>query len=144
MDDELNWARIALKNGVQLNPGHLYPSFHRMLDVALQTAPETTDGLVVVTSLNDGRHRRDSKHYDDEAVDLRCWNVFVDIEPPDRDWESRKVSRALADGWASEMQRRLGENYQILFEEDLIWIESLERRVLVPHIHGEWDRREGA
>ncbi len=40
------------------------------------------------------------------------------------------------------MQEALGRDYQVLFEEHEVNIPVLGRKVVVPHIHAEWDPPE--
>jgi hypothetical protein len=61
----------------------------------------------VVTSANDGQHMDGSKHYDDQALDLRVWHL------PDPAHTARRL------------QRTLGEDYDVVYEDT--------------HIHAEYD-----
>ena len=62
---------------------------------------------VVITSLMDGKHMKNSKHYIGEAVDLRTY------------FFSKNTVLAVA----ADLQKELGSNYDVLVEEDHIHIE---------------------
>lgn len=62
---------------------------------------------LVITSGTDGRHKRNSKHYSGEALDMRTSNLSkLDIP---------RVMRVL--------EKRLGPDYEVLLESDHIHIE---------------------
>jgi hypothetical protein len=135
---------LTSKPGVQLNPGHLRRPVVRILHVAQDTAPTLQLDRIVITSANDGKHGANSLHYQDAAFDLRVWNIqgsHVD-EGPDQRWSKREWSRARARKWAADMQQELGDQYDVLYEEHWHVIgrgNSSGQRVLVGHIHAEWD-----
>lgn len=58
-------------------------------------------GDVLITSGNDGKHMTGSKHYTDEALDLR----------------TKHIGWHLASSWATAIKRRLGGDYQVLLED---------------------------
>lgn len=62
---------------------------------------------VVITSGNDGKHMKGSKHYSNNALDLRTWNI------PNRDLPL--FVKALAE--------RLGPDYDVVLEDDHIHVE---------------------
>jgi hypothetical protein len=64
-------------------------------------------GDTYVTSLNDSHHMAGSKHYSDEAADLRT----RDLSPID-------IQR-----WASAIRSRLGSAYQVVIENDHVHVE---------------------
>jgi hypothetical protein len=66
-------------------------------------------GDTFVTSANDSIHMRGSKHYTDEAVDLRIHGLDADE----------------IKAWAAAIKKRLGRDYDIVIEKD--------------HIHAEFD-----
>lgn len=76
---------------------------------AAANARETLNlpGETYVTSMNDSTHMPGSKHYTDEAADVRTH----DLLPADIAY------------WASMIQRRLGSDYQVITETDHIHIE---------------------
>lgn len=55
----------------------------------------------VITSINDGKHMKGSKHYIDEAVDLRSKNF--------KSLEAKK-------SFVNILQLRLGQQFTVLFE----------------------------
>ena len=72
----------------------------------------------VVTSANDGRHREDSKHYTDDAIDLRGNNLS--------DANMKQI--------ANELQRRIGSDYDVIAE-------YFPGSPSNEHIHIEYDPR---
>lgn len=100
--------KLALKPTVKINGRHFDPEIRRMLDVARETAPELHDQTVWVTSANDSTHMKGSKHYVNEAFDIRTFNLM------DHDAVSE---------WVRKMKESLGVNYDIVLEKDHIHIE---------------------
>jgi hypothetical protein len=72
----------------------------------------------VVTSGNDSRHKKGSRHYSDEAIDLRCNNLADD--------HCRRI--------ADTLQRDLGPDYFVDFER-------FPKAPANDHIHVEYDPR---
>lgn len=105
---------LKFKTGVVINGRHTDPDIIQMLYVTRITAPDLTDHCVWVTSANDSRHMSGSKHYSNEAFDIRIRNVKYkkDIAP-----------------WALRIKRGLGKDYDVILEED--------------HIHCERDVKNG-
>lgn len=68
-------------------------------------------GTLTITSANDLKHRNDSKHYENNALDFRVWGLDA--------WERAAIVHYL--------NHELEPNYQFLDEND--------------HIHGEYDPR---
>ena len=66
---------------------------------------------IIITSMNDGKHREGSFHYINLAVDIRIWNL-----PSFRTAEN-----------LTNLIRGLHENYDVILEKN--------------HIHVEWDDR---
>lgn len=66
-------------------------------------------GDCLITSANDKVHARGSRHYTDEALDLRT-----------RDLKADQIQ-----SWAKIIKRRLGKGFDVVIESD--------------HIHVEWD-----
>jgi len=60
---------------------------------------------LVITSVFDGKHMRQSKHYRGQAVDLRIWNL-----------QDPKLA-------ANQIQKRVGPSYQVILESDHIHAE---------------------
>jgi hypothetical protein len=55
----------------------------------------------VITSVNDGKHKDDSKHYSDEAFDVRTKNIYTD---------------AIKKRMVQEIKDSLGENFDVILE----------------------------
>ena len=109
--------RILLKDTVKLNGFHLHPEMIAIINVLRETAPEMQQDAIWITSANDSKHKHNSLHYKNRALDIRIWNI-VDDDP---DFTKAKE-------WATRMQSALGEDYDVLFEDD--------------HIHAEYDPKE--
>ena len=67
----------------------------------------------VITSGTDGKHRQDSLHYKDRALDFR----------------TRHLAPGVAEKIAARCRDRLGKDFDIVVEGD--------------HIHGEFDPKRG-
>lgn len=102
---------VKAKNEVKFNGSHFYYEVARIIQMARDTAPEFSDGTMWITSANDGTHMEGSKHYTNEAFDIRIWNIVG--------------GHAVTRTWTVKMQRALGNNYDVVLEED--------------HIHAEYD-----
>ena len=72
------------------------------------------DRDIVVTSVNDGRHMKKSKHYEGNAFDLRTWTT--DTSGVQIDKEEKQCIGA-------NIYKRLGNKYDLLVEKDHIHIE---------------------
>ncbi len=68
---------------------------------------ESQDKVLVITSANDGAHMKGSKHYTNEAVDLRTFYFS--------NWTARKVTR--------KIKKKLGKDFDVVFEGDHIHVE---------------------
>ena len=62
---------LKLKSGVKINGKHFDPEIVAILNAVRASAPETQDGTIWVTSANDSTHKKGSKHYTNEAFDIR-------------------------------------------------------------------------
>jgi hypothetical protein len=73
-----------------------------VLRLASETYPEVPDQTLVITSANDGTHAQGSRHYMNEALDVRS-----------------KSFRAVGDkqAFASRLQQALGEQFTVLLED---------------------------
>lgn len=101
---------FCLTDGVKVNDAHFDPVMVHIIDVARDTAPMLEEGTVWVTSANDGDHIEGSLHLDNRAFDIRIKNIIGDVQ---------KEARA----WAERMQVALGDNYDVLLEDDHIHVE---------------------
>ena len=113
---------LTFKPGVRVN--ELRPEITRTYPLVEDAWRNNGGPAPVVTSGSDGKHRRDSKHYSDAAIDLRCNNL------------SDEHCQRIADS----LQKSLGSDYDVVFER----YPSDPSR---DHIHLEYDaapRRGGA
>lgn len=118
---------LKFKNGVHINGRHFDPEVRRILDVVRITAPKMVDGAVWVTSANDGTHEDGSKHFTDEAFDVRVRNLKGFKWGPD----GRFFFCEEADAWAKRIRFELGSAYDVVYgDEDHI-----------DHIHVELDAK---
>ena len=87
----------------------------------------------IVTAGKDGRHQRDSKHYDNQALDFRTWHLSGQPNPC-RSWEEcSPTCKAIVEG----LKMRLGKDFDVLFEPDAYGTDGKQTRV--QHIHAEFD-----
>ena len=89
---------IKFKSGV--SPDDLMPEMKFVLSKVVDVWKENTNVQPVVTSTNDGKHRNDSLHYENLAIDLRANNLNL------------KVAR----GIEAELKQDLGDDYDVIFE----------------------------
>lgn len=73
-----------------------------ILRLASETYPEVPDQTLVVTSANDGAHAQGSRHYTNEAIDVRSKN-FATVEAKQ--------------AFAARLQHALGEQFTVLLED---------------------------
>jgi hypothetical protein len=85
---------VAHKDGVDLS--HLSVPMKQALTVVKEVFAKNKE-ILVVTSANDGQHMDNSKHYTDNAVDVRA-NTMTDAK-------QKQI--------ASELQSKLGSNYYV-------------------------------
>lgn len=101
--------KLALKKGVIFTPSQ---EIVGILPQILNAYRFFTDvGTVVVTSANDGTHMQGSKHFTDDALDLRVW----------------RLSRLDQTNVVAFLQITLGRDYDVVDERN--------------HIHVEYDRK---
>jgi len=101
--------KLALKPTVKINGRHFDHEIRKILDVARETAPDLHDQTVWVTSGNDSTHMKGSKHYVNEAFDIRTHNVM----------EGHEASKM----WVQRMKENLGVAYDVVLEKDHIHVE---------------------
>ena len=102
-------AVIRLKDGVTL--GKLQPQAVLLAVVMDQVYAANGISVCVITSGDDGQHKRQSKHYEGRALDFRT-----------RDMPAAKQTKVVAEARAA-----LGRDFDIILESD--------------HIHCEWDAK---
>jgi hypothetical protein len=117
--------KLFLKDGVKINGAHFYPEMVKILDVARDTAPPTTDGAVWITSANDSKHKTGSLHYKNRAFDIRIVNIVGDAVGFGFELDRAATIAAEATAWSNRMALLLGPDYDVLMEGD--------------HIHAEYD-----
>jgi hypothetical protein len=101
---------IRLKDGVSLRK--LRPQAGLLAVVMDQTYQANGINVCVITSGDDGTHKRQSKHYDGDALDFR----------------TRDMTRDRAIKIVAEVRASLGRDFDVILEDD--------------HVHGEWDPKE--
>ncbi len=100
---------MQIKKGVKIE-GVRDPIFLAMLaSDKLWLSYNVKEG-VVLTSVMDGTHKKGSKHYTGDAIDIRIWNL------------PENISYLQA---SSDLRTLLGRDYDVVLEKD--------------HIHIEWD-----
>ena len=93
-------ARVACKTSVRLKA--LTPALLRLLRGVYAVAEQAADvPTVVITSINDSMHSTSSRHYTDEAIDLRSKN-FPTL-----------TAKA---AFAANLRAELGPAFTVLFE----------------------------
>lgn len=96
---------MKFKDGVIVRIG---PEIQRIFDVADQVHYEVTGQQALCTSGMEGNHIQESLHYRNLAVDLRIW--YTD-----------EVGETAY--FATELQRRLGDNFDVLLETTHVHVE---------------------
>lgn len=114
-------ARISFKDmSVCLSPLVLaQPEMIRLLRVLARTAPLLYEETVVVTSIHDGRHGRNSLHYRGKAMDVR----FLGQRPGGIVARDHVVQKDKAYRWQDRLRRILGADFDVVLEKDHLHIE---------------------
>lgn len=99
---------LQFKEGVQLR---ITEAVNKILTAGEMVFRTVVDKPCVVTSGRDGKHQKGSKHYTDEALDLRRFHLEADELAP--------IVEAL--------QRTLGKDFDVVIEGD--------------HVHIEYDKK---
>jgi hypothetical protein len=94
---------MKLKDGVKLEGVH-WRMFHAA--IVAEEVFENHGSELVITSAKDGKHKDGSLHYQGKALDLRTWNIAG---------REGSVIR--------ELQRALGNDFDIVLEKDHIHLE---------------------
>ena len=92
---------MKIKDGVEIEPTVAIPIALQVVEPILKKHGQE----LVITSMLDGSHKINSKHYEGLAVDLRIW----DIRHPA--------------SCVSKMKNALGSNYDVILEIDHIHLE---------------------
>jgi hypothetical protein len=132
---------LIFKDGVLLRWGHFRDHVRLILSVALEMAPKTRGDVIVCTSAADGKHMTGSKHYSDEAFDLRVQSSdLLRVGNVLGEGDTDRV--AIGKAWADRMRAKLGAEYDVVFEERRTWGAAGDS-VLIAWIHGEYDPKGG-
>lgn len=95
-------ARLQQKVGPQgADLTAISPHIVRTYPAIVETWAKHDGPTPVITSGNDGKHKTGSRHYSDEAIDLRCNNL------PDE----------VCQGISRDLARSLGPDYDVQFEK---------------------------
>lgn len=100
--------RLEYKAGVNFQP--TFGAIAMVPHVAMEYRRHGLQ-VLTITSANDRQHMQGSKHYTNDALDFRIWDL----------------SRVEAAKIVSALNAKLGPDYQFVLEKD--------------HIHGEYDPR---
>lgn len=107
------------------------PNVLEILRAAKDCAPDLSGDTVVVTSLNDSTHSPTSAHYSDDGVDIRTHPTSPTVTRLGAIIPHQgETLDEVADRWTEMMSRRLGKNYDVIYEK--------AKR----HIHVEYDRED--
>ena len=103
---------------------------------AAETTFDQEGHFCIVTAGRDGRHKRTSKHYDNQALDFRTWHLSGQPNPC-LSWDQcSETCKNIVKG----LRMRLGRDFDVLFEPDAYDAEGHQNRW--QHIHIEFDPKE--
>lgn len=109
-------SKVRVKRGVKLDK--LKPEILLCLEAAYHAYK--LEGLTItVTSTNDGKHMKGSKHYINQAFDSRIWYFKNGL--------FRYLTKQQLNRIKTRCEAWLGKDYDIVIEKD--------------HLHFEWDRK---
>lgn len=114
---------LQIKDGALVAARHFDPPMIPLWIAILELSPEMEDSLVWITSGSDAH--RFALHPNFRALDVRTKNIKAG---------NLVQRRAAADQWAARIRRRVGRNYDVIFEESG---ENPDK----DHIHGEYDEK---
>jgi hypothetical protein len=106
---------LKFKPNVLYGKNNYHSRMQRIFDAIRLSAPENY--TPTITSLCDGTHGENSKHYTGYAIDVRIRDIST-LYPTDRKYLSNEVT-----GFANRIQRRLGSDYDVVLEKTHIHIE---------------------
>jgi len=101
--------KLSLKPTVKINGRHFDQEIRAMLDAARNSSPALSDSCVWCTSANDSTHMPGSKHYSNEAFDIRTKNAIGGLD--------------VIKQWAKNIQIELGSDYDVVIEKDHLHLE---------------------
>ncbi len=129
---------LICKTSVQFVPRHFDPIIRRMIDVALEVRPPMVDNVICITSACDSHSR--GLHPQGEAFDFRVLSsdptLAGNVEAPSRD-EAIAIGRQ----WCISISDALGDDYDVIFEQDSYLNPETGEVVPFCHIHAEYDPR---
>ena len=100
----IDGKRLARKSGVQVKPGARIAELDGRMQPVVNAVAAAAERLglptPVITSGNDSRHKPDSRHYDNQAIDFRGNNISIA--------SGKKLERAV--------QRELGDGFRVEYE----------------------------
>jgi hypothetical protein len=119
---------LEFKYGIKINGRHFDPEIRRILDVVRLTAPPMLAQEIYVTSANDGGHKEGSKHFTDEAFDIRIRNV------KDFKWgvTGDFIYNDIVNAWVRQIALELGSDYDVVYGD----------KNHLSHIHIEYDPKK--
>ena len=92
------WGWVKIKPGI--DDSRLVPEIRKIYDIIDQTTNQLGLPESVVTSTYDSKHKKNSLHYEDKAIDIRGNNI------------SDKAMKNLAD----KLRNKLGNDYDVIPE----------------------------
>lgn len=111
---------LKVKDGVILRSAHLRPHMTAIVQAALDTAPNLSDGAVVITSAKRPDTGGRSLHPKCGAFDFRCRSIVARSQ-------TERIDKA--EDWAGRIQMKLGDDYDVIAHGDG---DNL-------HVHAEYD-----
>lgn len=94
------------------------PELLLILPIVSNILDDITGEETVVTSLVDGKHKRQSEHYQGNAADFRVWGLFRMFADPDSGYDPQKLENA-----TKRLSEALGPNYFFQFEKDHLHVQ---------------------
>ncbi len=117
--------QVAFVPKVRMDLDCFRPEFLRLVWVFARTAPPLNEDVMMITSVSEGRHGENSRHFVASGLDVR----FVDIQGQPRPGgivgTSEQDRHNKAREWRDRAQKLGGPGIQIVQEGD--------------HLHGELD-----
>lgn len=103
--------KVFIKSGAKINGGHFYPEIVAIVTAARETAPDTSDGAIWITSGAEKAPNRlvHSKHYENAALDFRISNLVE--------------GQHAVDMWVMRLIEKLGPEYDVVKKSNHIHVE---------------------
>ncbi len=116
------WStRVIIKRGVSFSSRDLHPQIRWSVGKVSAVTLEFTGRLAIITSAREGKHGRDSLHYEGRAIDYRTNDLR---------------RHALVD-YRDRVAAELGPDFDVVLELD----DEHDRRN--EHLHTEFDPKDG-